>query len=72
MAVINVEDLNLNGSELLSDQESFFDNLSDVALEKIYGGFSPFVLSSAGCISAGIAAFAATYQWGKDDRPKST
>ena len=64
MATINVEKLNLTGSELLLDEESFFNDLSDEKLEQTHGGSTPATVYVV--IAVGAAAFG--YNVGRNER----
>lgn len=66
MAEITVEDLNLTGSELLLDEESFLNNLSEEKLEQTYGGATPVAYTVYVVIAVGAGAFG--YNVGRNDR----
>lgn len=63
MATIRITDLNVAGSTLFLDEESFLDELSDEQIGLTHGGFTLFPL-----IGLGIAAAALGYAVGRNDR----
>ena len=65
MATISVNDLNLTGSELLLDEESFLKDLSDEKLRQNRGGATPILVPIA------IGGFALGYTIGRDKKEDS-
>jgi hypothetical protein len=63
MATIRITDLNVAGSTLFLDEESFLEELSDEQIGLTHGGFTVFAL-----IALGVASGALGYQMGRNDR----
>lgn len=68
MATISIGNLNSLGGDLLIDEESYLDNLSDDLTVSVKGGFTPTVTAtpaspqiSAASVATFIASAALTY-----------
>jgi hypothetical protein len=64
VASIRINDLNVVGANLLSDEESFLNELSDDQSGLTHGGVTPF-------LALGLAAAWASYQVGRNHRAES-
>lgn len=63
MAIIYIDNIKPVGSDLLSDEESFLNDLSSEQQILTYGGVTPWFI-----LAVGAAAFG--YQVGRGDRQK--
>lgn len=63
MTSILIDDLNVSGAVLFSDQESYFDEINDDELGVIHGGWTPVSVSVS--LSVG---FIASYEGSKAAR----